>query len=324
MNWNKTRKWLGVILLGALVAGCGATAKTADPKAASPKVAVGTSIYTLAEFTRQVGGERVTVTQFVPEGVEPHDWEPTPKDLAKLQGQQVFIYNGKGLEPWIGNAQKVSAEKKVAFVLASEGISSLTLTPELEHEHGQDKAGAAGHKHETGEDPHVWLDPVLAKQQVATITAALTKADPAGQAYYEQRSAAYAKELDKLDQDYRAMAGKAAKKEFVTTHAAFSYLANRYGLQQLAIMGVSPHAEPTPADLAQLVEEVKEHQIKTIFFETLISPKLAETIAQQTGAKTLVLNPLEGLTPDEVKRNDNYMTVMRRNLDNLAVALQAK
>lgn len=322
MNWNKTGRWLGVLLIGMMAAGCGAAVKDNPAKQAPAKLAVGTSLYTLAEFTRQVGGERVAVTQFVPEGVEPHDWEPTPKDLAKLQAQRVFIYNGKGLEPWLDNAQKAVAGKGVAFVLASEGIASLAAA----HEAGEGHGASATHQHhhqDGGEDPHVWLDPLLAKQQVELIKTALSKADPGGREYYETRAQIYGRELDKLDQEYRAVVAKAAKREFVTTHAAFGYLAKRYGLQQLAIMGISPHAEPTPADLANLVEEVKEHQINVIFFETLISPSLAETIARQTGAKTLVLNPLEGLTADDAKRNETYLTIMRRNLANLATALQA-
>ena len=324
MNWVKARTWASIVLIGLLAAGCGNAAKpVAETKNAPQKVAVGASLYTLAEFARQVGGDRVTVTQLIPDGVEPHEWEPTPKDLAKLQSQKVFLYNGKGLEPWIDSAKKAVAEKKVVFVLTSEGIPSLIAAAEPEHEH---KGADTKHEHEAGtaEDPHVWLDPVLAKQQVMAIKEALIQADPDGKAYYEERAAAYGKQLEQLDADYRTMVEKAPRKEFVTTHAAFGYLAKRYSLQQLAIMGVSPHAEPTPADLAQLVNEVNEHQIKTIFFETLISPKLSETIAQQTGAKTLVLNPIEGLTPDDVQRNDNYITLMRRNLENLSVALQVK
>ena len=324
MNWVKARTWASIVLIGLLAAGCGNAAKpVAETKNAPQKVAVGASLYTLAEFARQVGGDRVTVTQLIPDGVEPHEWEPTPKDLAKLQSQKVFLYNGKGLEPWIDSAKKAVAEKKVVFVLTSEGIPSLIAAAEPEHEH---KGADTKHEHEAGtaEDPHVWLDPVLAKQQVMAIKEALIQADPDGKAYYEERAAAYGKQLEQLDADYRTMVEKAPRKEFVTTHAAFGYLAKRYSLQQLAIMGVSPHAEPTPADLAQLVNEVNEHQIKTIFFETLISPKLSETIAQQTGAKTLVLNPIEGLTPDDVQRNDNYITLMRRNLENLSIALQVK
>ena len=322
MNWFKARLWASIALIGLLAAGCGNTAKpAAETKSASQKMAVGASLYTLAEFARQVGGDRVTVTQLIPNGVEPHEWEPTPKDLAKLQSQKVFLYNGKGLEPWIDSAKKAVAEKKVAFVLTSEGIPSLAAVAEAEHEH---KGAEVKHEPGTAEDPHVWLDPVLAKQQVMRIKEALSQADPDGKAYYEERAAAYGKQLEQLDADYRTMVAKAPRKEFVTTHAAFGYLAKRYGLQQLAIMGVSPHAEPTPADLAQLVQEVNEHQIKTIFFETLISPKLSETIAQQTGAKTLVLNPIEGLTPEDVKQKADYLTLMRRNLENLSVALQVK
>lgn len=322
MNWVKSRLLASIALVGLLAAGCGNAAKpAAETKSAPQKMAVGASLYTLAEFARQVGGDRVTVTQLIPDGVEPHEWEPTPKDLAKLQSQKVFLYNGKGLEPWIDSAQKAVDGKKVAFVLTSEGMPSLAAAADPEHEH---KGAEVKYEQGTAEDPHVWLDPVLAKQQVMRIKEALSQADPDGKAYYEERAVAYGKQLEQLDADYRAMVEKALRKEFVTTHAAFGYLAKRYGLQQLAIMGVSPHAEPTPADLAQLVREVNEHQIKTIFFETLISPKLSETIAQQTGAKTLVLNPIEGLTPDDVKQKADYLTLMRRNLENLAVALQVK
>ncbi len=321
MKWSTAGRWIGVFLIGLLAAGCGTAVKNNNAQSAPSKLSVGASLYTLAEFTRQVGGERVTVTQFIPQGIEPHDWEPTPKDLAKLQAQKIFVYNGKGLEPWLDNAKKAVAGKGVAFVLASEGVPSLAADRNRAEEHGP--AAEAKHQHQgASEDPHVWLDPLLAKRQVEVIKGALIQADPDGKDYYEARAQAYGQELDKLDQEYRAATAKAAKKEFVTTHAAFGYLANRYGLQQLAIMGISPHAEPTPADMAKLVEAVKEHNIKVIFFETLVSPSLAETIARQTGARTLVLNPLEGLTADEVKRNETYMTVMRRNLENLAAALQ--
>lgn len=160
--------------------------------------------------------------------------------------------------------------------------------------------------------------------EVAAITAALVQADPEHAAVYKKNSEAYQEKLLQLDQRLTELAAKAPQKLFVTTHAAFGHLAEDYGLQQVAIMGISPDAEPTPADLKNLISTIKDNQVKYVFFETLVSPRIAQTVAEASGAETLVLDPLEGLSEAGRNNGDDYLKIMTRNIDNLELALGVK
>ena len=254
---------LGMVLLAAV--GCGSEQKQADGKL--PVVA---SFYPMADFTRQIGGDLLQVDTLIADGVEPHDWEPTAKDLTKLGNARLF-------------------DEKATHV-----------------------------------DPHVWLSPRKAVLEVAAITAALVQADPEHAAVYKKNSEAYQEKLLQLDQRLTELAAKAPQKLFVTTHAAFGQLAEDYGLQQVAIMGISPDAEPTPADLKNLISTIKDNQVKYVFFETLVSPRIAQTVAEASGAETLVLDPLEGLSEAGRNNGDDYLKIMTRNIDNLELALGVK
>jgi zinc transport system substrate-binding protein len=173
-------------------------------------------------------------------------------------------------------------------------------------------------------DPHVWLDPVRAQAQVEAIRAGLAKIDPPNAAVYAANAQAYRAKLTALDAAFASGLKQCARREFVTTHSAFSYPARRYGLTQIPIQGVDREAEPSPADLAALVKQVKDRKIQYVFFETLVSPKLAETLAREVGAKTLVLNPIEGLTKEEQAAGKAYIALMEENLRNLRTALECQ
>ena len=303
-----------LVCLAGLIAGC-----TANTKSPDKKVQVVASVYPVQEFVKAVGGERVDVSLLVPPGTEPHDWEPTAKDLAKIKGSALLVYHGAGLEHWAGAVVKPELLGAAKAVEVSKGIALLDaaeneLGEETGHNHGGEAHGA--------KDPHVWLDPVLAQQEVKTILAALIEVDPAHASEYEANAAAYLKELQQLHAEYTATLQQTAKKELITSHAAFSYLAKRYQLQQVPVMGLSPDAEPTADKMAEIIRFCKEHQVKYIFFETLVSPKLAEVLSREAGASTLVLNPLEGLTVQEYKEGkSSYLTLMRENLQQLKKAL---
>ena len=286
---------LGMVLLAAV--GCGSEKKQADGKL--PVVA---SFYPMADFTRPIGGDLLQVDTLIADGVEPHDWEPTAKDLTKLGNARLFVYNG-GVENWARPALEAVKDKQVASVEAGKGLFD-------------EKA--------THVDPHVWLSPRKAVLEVAAITAALVQADPEHAAVYKKNSEAYQKKLLQLDQRLTELAAKAPQKLFVTTHAAFGHLAEDYGLQQVAIMGISPDAEPTPADLKNLISTIKDNQVKYVFFETLVSPRIAQTVAEASGAETLVLDPLEGLSEAGRNNGDDYLKIMTRNIDNLELALSVK
>jgi zinc transport system substrate-binding protein len=256
------------------------------------------SFYPMADFVQKIGGDRVRVTTMVPSGTEPHDWEPSPRDIVTLEKAKVFVYNGAGMEHWV---QDVLGSLSNTALIAAEVSKGVVLS---------------------GDDPHVWLDPMNAKIEMANIRDALSKADPEGKSAYEANYQKYAGQLDALDQEYRAALAGIANKDVVVAHAAYGYLCQAYGLNQTAIDGLSPDSEPDPARVAEIIDFAKQHSVKVIFFEELVSPKVAQSIAQQAGAKTDVLNPIEGLTDEETKAGDEYFSVMRRNLAALVNALE--
>lgn len=309
--------------------GCQDAPKEAPKAAAPPRPLVVASFYPLYDFARQIGGDRAEVISLVPTGVEPHDWEPSPRDVARVEKAKLFIYNGAGFDPGVERLAKNADAARTVVVEATAGLPLLAVDlPGHEKDHGgkghtreHEKSQA---KPEAERDPHVWLNPPLARLQVEAIRAGLAKADPANTEHYASRAAAYATRLTKLHEAIATGLGECRRREIVVSHAAFTYLAHRYKLLQVPVMGLAPEAEPSPAELARVVRQVRRLKAKVIFFETLVSPKLAETLAAEVGAKTLVLNPLEGLTADEEKAGKDYVGVMEENLRNLRVALECQ
>lgn len=413
---------------------------------ANEQLRVAASFYPLANFAAAVGGEYADVTNIVPPGTEPHDFEPTAKNIAAIYSADVFLLNGAGFDPW---AKKIipEAEKNGVAVFTAAGYVDLAPNAEVneldEHtclhiEHGPFRSVAAvhapaplpdvsrihtrfditlaekrgdsrgtvsfeatesseyafyvtekipvtllapdgkiipfeasqavvkdcpaakvkhvadldtgiyrlsfgeapvgtvgiaienalakedeeGHDHAHGAwDPHIWLDPVLAAQIVEAIRDRFIAADPTHAAAYRANAAAYTQELEALDAEYRSGLAVCRIRDAVASHAAFRYLAARYNLMILPIAGISPDDEPSPRAMAEIATIAKEKGITHIFFETLLSPKLAETIAREIGAQTLVFNPIEGLTHEEAARGETYLSLMRTNLANLRTAL---
>lgn len=318
MRQTLTALFLAAIL--ALGAGCSTSGAKAPTFAQGEggKLKVATSFYPMYEFTKAVGGDQIDLINLVPSGTEPHDWEPTPGHIKALNQAQVFIYNGAGFETWVSKTLKSLDNKGLLAVETAQGAELIKAAADDGHGHGD------GDDHGDAEawDPHTWLDPLFAVKQVEAIRDALVKADPTHQAAYEANAAAYVAELKRLHAEFAGNLGQCPQKEFYTSHAAFAYLAHRYNITQHPIMGLSPEGEPTPKELAAIVAEAKEHKVKYIFFETLASDKVAKLVAREIGAKTLVLNPLEGLTDDQVKAGKSYLSVMRENLANLQIALE--
>ena len=273
------------------------------------------SFYPLAHFAQQVGGDLVSVTNMTPSGSEPHDFDPSPRDVAELTSSKLFIYNGGGLEPWVPRVLPDLQKAQIAIVNATQGLDLLT---------GEEHEGEEGaeDEHEGEElDPHVWLSPKLAQQQVRAIEKGLIAADVSNAAVYTTNADAYITELEALDADFKLGTAQCNRRELVTSHAAFAYLAKRYGLTMVPIAGLSPDEEPSPARLAEISNFVREHGVTHIFFETLVSPALSQTIAHETGAKTLTLHTLEGLTDEEVSQGKSYISVQRENLAAIRTAL---
>ncbi|MFD3261517.1 metal ABC transporter solute-binding protein, Zn/Mn family [Paenibacillus lentus] len=349
------------------------------------KLNIQVSFYPMYEFTRQVAGDLADVEMLVPSGVEPHDWEPAPRDIAKLEKADVFIYNGAGMEGWVEQVLSAVSSDKLITIEASRGLDIIEETEAHdhhddgehghaegeahdhthdhadghghehehaedndghEHDHTQDHAHGQGHNHEHAEDndghehdhahaedsdghnhshggldPHVWLSPALAIKEVRNIEAGLSQAAPEHIEQFKQHADAYVAKLEALDQEFRDTLTTAKRKDFITQHAAFGYLAREYGLRQVPIAGLSPDLEPSAAKMAEIVKFARENNVKTIFFETLVSSKVAETISKEIGAKAAVLHTLEGVTEEDLNNNLDYIAIMRQNLAALQTAL---
>jgi zinc transport system substrate-binding protein len=251
------------------------------------------AFYPLAFAAAAIGGAKVHVDNLTPPGAEPHDVELTPRAVARVQRADVVLYLSHDFQPAVQEAVD-GAQGTSVDALAGLGL----------------RRGAGDDAGRT--DPHVWLDPVLFSRVVQRIGAALGR---------PRRAAALSRRLRQLDREYRSGLRDCARRDFVTSHAAFGYLAARYGLRQIPITGLDPEAEPSPRRLQELVELVRREHATTVFFERLVSPRLAETVARDAGATTRVLDPIEGLTESEQRRGADYFSLMRQNLSSLRGAL---
>jgi zinc transport system substrate-binding protein len=271
----------------ALLAGCGGSSA-----AAPSKRSVVAAFYPIAFAAEQIGGDTVEVDNLTPVGAEPHDVELSPRDVGKVREVDFVFYLGSGFQPALERALDGASGTTVDLL---QGI-------QLRRGVGEDQ----------DVDPHVWLDPVLYARLVHRIGETLGRPSQARQ--LEQR-------LEQLDAQLRTGLQQCKRRAIVTSHAAFSYLAARYRLEQIPITGVEPESEPTPRQLQRVVQEVRARGATTVFFETLVSPDLARTVARETGARTAVLDPIEGLTKDELAAGETYFSVMQRNLRTLRRAL---
>ena len=314
MNINRLSALVCACTLSlSLLTGCGT--QPADTAAGDGRLRVLTSFYPMYDFTCKIGGDLVDVTNMVPSGTEPHDWEPSTNDLKNLEKADVFIYNGADMEPWADDLL-VSRSDTLRVVGASENVELRTTDGEHEHAHEHEDAD-----HHHGDfDPHVWLDPENAKIEMEAIRDALCAADPENSTVFQSNYEKYAAELDALDAEFREKLAPLPNRTIVVAHEAFGYLCDAYGLTQVGIEGLSPDSEPDPGRMAEVIDFVREHSISTIFFEELVSPKVAEAIASETGAQAKMLSPLEGLSDEQAAAGADYFSVMH---DNLAALMEA-
>ncbi|MFD0528234.1 metal ABC transporter substrate-binding protein [Kitasatospora arboriphila] len=289
---------------------CGGTSSAQD---AGGRLSVVASFYPMEFLASQIGGEHVKVTDLTAAGVEPHDLELTARQVGAVQKAGAVLYL-KGLQPTVDKAVEQSHSKHV--------VDATAASPLVDHHLDEGGEEADGHGHEHGgpaSDPHIWLDPTRYAAVAKAVGAAFADADPAHAADYEKNTADLVTRLTALDTEFRDGLKGSGTKAFVTSHAAFGYLADHYGLEQIAINGVDPEAEPSPARLATIQQAAREHGVTTIFFESLVSPALATSVAKDLKLRTAVLDPIEGIKNGK----GDYFSVMRQNLTNLRAALGA-
>jgi len=270
------------------------------------KLHVIASFYPIAEFARAVGGDTVEVITITPAGTEPHEYEPTAEQLAAVYLSDVFLYNGGGIDAWATRIAPDVSRKQIVTNELSHVIRVVSST------NGDST---------TTFDPHFWLDPVLAQKEIAAIAETFSKRDPVHADAYQKNAGAYIAKLSLLDQSYKDELFSCRNRTVVTSHAAFTYLANEYHFEVIAISGLSPEEEPSAGRLAEIVKLAKEKNVSSIYFETLASPKLSDTIAREIGAKTLVFNPLEGVSDADRALGKDYLSIMNENLDNLKIGM---
>lgn len=293
----------GVVAMMVVVA-AGACGDGGGESQAEAKPEVVAAFYPLFEAAQRVGGDHVVVTNITPAGGEPHDLELSSRQVDRIEDAAVLLYFGRGFQPALEKAAERATGTKVDLLAEAADLLN---------------APAGGDELEV--DPHAWLDPVLFKGIVSRVANALAGADPANAADYSMNAAAYGRELDGLDTSFRQGLAECERRVIVTSHSAFGYLARRYDLTQEAVAGLEPEAEPDPQRLAELTSKVRADGTTTVFYETLVSPKVAEALAREADVKTAVLDPLEGLADDDARAGKGYVSVMGDNLAAIRSAL---
>lgn len=289
----------------AALTGCGQSAEGGQAASTQDggRLGVAAAFYPLQFVSEAVGGERVEVTNLTKPGAEPHDLELAPRDVAGLSEADLVVYLSQ-FQPAVDDA--VESQSVEAFDVAEAADLSLTAAP-LEDEHADG---------EETTDPHFWLDPLRLADVGDALADRLAETDPDGAEEYAANAARLRAQLEELDAEMAEALSSCESTTLVTSHTAFGYLADRYGFEQIGVSGLSPDDEPSPATLAELVDFVRANGVTTIYYETLVSPDTARTLAEETGAQTATLDPLEGLT--EQSPGDDYLEVMRANLETLA------
>ncbi|MFB3113899.1 MAG: metal ABC transporter solute-binding protein, Zn/Mn family [Nitrosopumilaceae archaeon] len=263
------------------------------------------SFYPLYEFTKQVGQDKVSVSLLIPPGIEPHDWEPTVNDLQKMHEADLIVINGIGFESWADDIDTVNSD--VIIVDTSKGISIIDV--------GMIEANSDLHDHSVG-DPHIWLNPVMVKTQVQNIVDALVSIDPDNEKFYIQNAKSYQDKLDALDAKIKDELSP-CNKDFIAFHNAFTYFAVEYGLNQHSIVNSNePNIGPTLKTLETVINLAQTFDIDVIFTEETVDTRTSQVIANEIGARVLVLSPIETISDDS-----DYFLKMENNLSNLKEAL---
>lgn len=279
-----------------------------------------TSFYPYYDFAKNVGGDNIRLSTIVPTGTEPHSFEPSPKTIAELEKADVFIYNGLNMEPWLDKVLNLLEGSDIYVIDASSFVEVINYD-EKHHDDNHDDHNH-DHDHNHGKyDPHIWVDPINVIHISESIKDAFIKLDPNNQNDYEDKFNSFKGELEKLDKAFKEGLKDASQKKIIVSHSAFGYLAKRYGIEEIAVAGISPNAEPSPKRLAELTKLAQENEIDYIFFESLANVKTAEVLAKEANLEVLTLYNVEGLLEEQKNSGEDYISLMYKNLETLKKAL---
>lgn len=325
---------IAISLLILFVVGC--TQKT--EKTNSDTLHIYTTIFPLEDFAKKIGGEYVKVESILPPGTDGHTFEPTTKVMTDIADSDAFIYSGSGIEGFADKVEEILKNSDVKIIKAAKGIELLANKEMHNHDHkdtsedSHSHEGENGHTKDEGEghvhggngglsDPHVWIDPIRSIQLAENIKNALVELKPDKKDYFEENFQKLKEELQNLDKEFKELIEKAPRKEIIVAHAAYGYWEERYGIKQLSITGLSPTEEPSQKQLTKIIDQAKKYHLKYIIFEENVTPKIAEIIKNELKAKSLVLHNLETITEKDRNANEDYFSLMRKNLETLKTAL---
>lgn len=297
-----------VPLLVVLLAACGV--QTGDQED-DGQLNIVTTFYPVYHFTNQVVGENGHVTVLLGAGQDTHNYEPTPKDMAAISEADVFVYSSEYMETWVPAVLETLKESDVKIIEAAEDLTFYEAESDDEEEHTEDD----GHNHAV--DPHVWLDPLYAKQMVETISSVIQTVDQENREVYQEQTATFVQELETLDEEYQAAFEAAHNRTFVTQHAAFGYLVRRYNLEEIAISSLTSNQEASPAKLAEITKYIQDNNVEVIYYQNTGNASLAEAVANETGIEKEILSAIEGVTDEEQTSGIDYLSIMRDNLQAL-------
>ncbi|MBS3918358.1 MAG: zinc ABC transporter substrate-binding protein [Deltaproteobacteria bacterium] len=331
----RRQKWIFILTLILIAAFAFTSCQKKEQKVEKvQKIQVITTLFPLYDFVKNISQDKVDAVLLLPPGVEPHSFEPKPDDIVRINKADLFIYTGPFMEPWAADILKGLDNKSLIVVDSSKDISLMgekgkhghdhekkKEVHEKEHRHSHEK----GHKHDHEMDPHIWLNFANAQKMVDHILEGLVKKDPTNKELYSKNAEQYKSKLNDLDQKFKETLSRCKKKIFIHAgHFAFGYLARRYGLQYVAAYGFSPDAEPSPKRLIELTKTMKKHGLKHIYYEELITPRVAETLSKETGATLLMLHGAHNLTKDEFEKGVTFISLMEENRKNLEAGLQCQ
>lgn len=333
------KTWLGAVAAGTLLLGaCGNTEVDNASESTDGQLTVFASTFALKSLAEEIGGDRVNVEMVIPPGADPHTYEPTSKQMTQIAAADLFLTIGHDLEPYVESIEKSLEGQNVAFVKTAENVKLLDAADtvhvhdeeghtEDDHAHEEEEHSEDEHAHEEGDghshgqyDPHVWLDPMNAVSMAEAVEAAFSEEAPDYKDEFAERLSTFKDEANALDAELKAAVENGSKSELLVTHAAYGYLAERYGFEQLPIAGLTPSEEPSQQALKRIIEEARLHDLNYIAFEDTVTPKVAEVVKQEIGAESVTIYNLESVTKEQMDKS--YFDLMRENVKALETALK--
>lgn len=312
---------LMALLTLSLSSGCARSQESKGERRSGRLIVVAT-LFPLYDFAKNIAGNCADVTLLLPPGMEPHSFEPTPADMLMLNRADIFIYTNRYMEPWAEKLLKGAQSSRLLVLDASHGVRFMDSSIDDDDVNKHGKGSKPGIQ---GADPHIWLDFSIAQKMVDTIAAAFSAKDPANTDIFTRNAEAYKARLEELDRSYRKRLADCRKKVFISGgHYTFGYLAKSHGLKYSAAYGFSPDAEPTARNLAVITTMLRHEGLDHLFYEELLNPRIADTLAKETGATLLKLHGGHNISKEEFNANRTFIELMERNLDSLSTGLQCQ